>query len=177
MKKLIPADSTNLLLNSTIVLDTNILINISRRSECHEELHKLFMQNNCNYMSIDLCILEFLRGSSNNLELNNNKELIKIFDIFKIPLSSLSKELEEVSVVYKQKDTNPSMVDLGLISLLWKYKKYPKIFLLTENYKDFFSPFLDKVLIWNYEENNKIIPIVLYKINSDEVEKRLKIFN
>lgn len=175
-KLVIDSQFKEIIKDSYIILDTNILIGVGLQKAPYIDLFSLMDKRNCLYLTIDLCEYEFLKGSETSNELKIKKSLFKNFDINIFPTAQLKKDFNNILSIYRRSSKSISLADLYLAAMLIKYKNNKNLFLLSEDVKDFWGNFFDRKVILNIEEDKKIKPLVFSQLNSKSYVKARKTY-
>jgi len=155
-----------ILANSNIILDTNILIELSIQNKGYFELFEKFNEKNCTYLTSDICYYEFMKISRSKKEMDIKKKLFANFEIVVLPTGKLTEEFEFILSILRGK--NVSLADIMLGALLKKYEMNNNIFLLTSDIKDFGKSIYERKIIFNVSEEEQIKNIILCRLNTDE---------
>lgn len=151
-----------LLDHASIILDTNILINIAREKEAYIQLYEILIKFECTLATMDLCVFEYLKGSVKKNIIDQKKQTIPDLAILKC--KDYQEDYEKIILKYKHKSSKISIADLFLAAALEKHKKNPKVFLLTCDIKDFPNSFFSREIICNIEEEDKIDSIIFARM-------------
>ncbi len=154
--------------NSTILLDTNVLLNLGIQNTAHLELFELMNKKNCTYVTSDLCYLEFIKGSDSRKEMDIKEKLFTDFDIIVLPTSNLRQEFEFVVSLYRRSGKDISIADIALGSLLKKYIDAKNFYLLTEDVGDFWESLFERKIIVNISEEKHIQNLIFCTLKKEE---------
>lgn len=146
----LPADFLSSIKNRHILLDTNIFIDaFSYPTEFASFFDKL-KGNGCNatLVTLDVVLLEFLKGSTMELKMIEKKEFINNIVEAYLPITSEYVSLvEDLLKVYKIEGKDLSITDLFLGATLYKYKH--NICLFTRDLSDFPANIFKRISFFN----------------------------
>ena len=131
-----PLDFFQIIKGNHLLLDTNVFIDAFHHPGEFAKLFNELKDNNITVVTIDVVVIEFLKGASEIKKLEEKKKYVeKIIDavlpIDKEIIDNVNKLLD----IYKIEAKDVSIVDLLLGGVLVKYGK--NIFLMTRDIKDF----------------------------------------
>lgn len=158
MRILYSLDLASDLSNSSLFLDTNILIGFLN----NQELQKLFQKKlRCNFITIPSVVFEFTRGSDTTEAFNERRMFIdKLCTVY--PIEKHLEELRELTIVLQRLRGNASYTDFLLTACLYKFTRS---FLLTENHKDFPVEILDRKHLISIDMEKEIRNYGIYQLS------------
>lgn len=150
MKIELPVDFLSIIRDKHVLLDTNIFIDaFSYPTEFANFFDKL-KGDGCNatLVTLDVVLLEFLKGSAVESKLIAKKEFINnIVEVYLPITHDYTSLAEDLLKVYKIEGKDLSITDLFLGSTLYKYKN--SICLLTRDLSDFPANIFKRISFFN----------------------------
>lgn len=136
MKIVIPQELFPTLKNSYLLLDTNVFIDAFHNPSEFGRLLNGLKDNGVTLVTIDIVLIEFVRGSSEPKKLEEKKDYLdKLIDAI-LPVDKIIIDHTiDLLKRYKIEAKDVSIVDLLLGGMLVKYSG--RMFLMTKDIKDF----------------------------------------
>ncbi|HTK03535.1 MAG TPA: PIN domain-containing protein [Alphaproteobacteria bacterium] len=161
--------------DSTILLDTNFLIN----AFAHREIYAVFLTKLKNigvvFVAPNFVKYEFIRSKTFDVVRRKEEYFHQIVD----SVLPYDKALDELIIPtieeYKQKMEGLPLVDLIIAAYL---KKYRGLYLLTNDHSDFPTFIFERKHIFNIEDfGDKIYSLYTYKSKTQTIEEEVSTFD
>jgi len=157
------------LTDKTIYLDTNTFITALNYPNEFGDLLSQLEKNNCKFGTIFPVVVEFTRGSENIDAYNKRLDFVKeMTGGYIYPIERNFSEMTEFIVVMQRIKSAMSYTDLLLLSCL---KKFPQIYLLTQNHKDVPLEIFDRKYIITLDTMDHIWNHGIYQLSGDRYRK------
>jgi len=160
------------LLESTILLDTNVFSTAARSLDLASFLVLLRKESNCVFATIPSVIFESTNGSSSLATYNERLKYINNTVDAVIPTNFIDDIQDFQVLMAKLNGGNKAYTDFLLAACLYKYR-HTNIQLLTADIKAF-PPFFDRLSIITTEQNSgHVVNFGLYHLNESSYTKAL----
>lgn len=167
MKILTSPDFLPTVENSNILLDTTVFIDASLNPTRFGEFFNELKKHGVTLFTLDLVIVEFLRGSQNEKRFIEKKAFVENIIETCLPVTDkINKTAIELTREYLSEGKGISTTDFLLASTLVNYPN--KLFLMTRNTNDFSSDIFELANCFNIIHKRGIFAYGLYKFAPDK---------